>query len=429
MNINLIPPKIIRTVLSFVPRESLASSSLVCKTWRTAAYALLYESALLVSTTNGSYSSPWLNFSSPNSHPEELVHRIIRETNDDGPFQISSCVRRLTVAWEMNEQQIQTFGSAVLRMKNLENLSWVVSVIDNTRWYDTLLLLCKKLPKLRSVKLVIGEHELDIPDMDMGALIGLRELAVGFDPQEETFEWEIPNSIIQLIIGAQNIESLTLWAQASDVYPSAISYNFGEDDIMSRLSLHSFPHLCRFSIGPFHSEVSLKQIVNPTFGLWRFARNQKQLREVVCYGNEGSMLGWDITSGHTESVPMIHRFKGSAFEVCALLRLNLVRQLEILELVHAESSASAGISDSRLSDLLEVLRNTHGIELPCMRSLKLSMSGPGIGTSNNVERAINVLGILASGAPKLQELIVSTSRPPTPYIQASPAHNTTQSVY
>ncbi|CAE7133914.1 unnamed protein product [Rhizoctonia solani] len=414
MNLNSLPPEIIQLILSLVPREHLASSSLVCRTWRAAAFTLLYRSIHLVSIPMGDRCTQ-LNFPIFENRPEELVDRINHETSRSGhELQFSEAVRRLTVAWTMSEQQLRDFGSAVLKMRKLEHLSWIVSMIEQAKWDITLALICRNLPKLRSVKLFLDPDELGISEERTGALNNIKELSVGFDRKESGFHWRVPDTTIRFIGGAQNIESLSLCSE--EIYPhaSSLPYVLGIDDIMSGLSQQNFPHLHRLHIGPFCCDVPLRMFADPDFRLWQFVRTQKQLRELVWYLYEGGSranrvtASWSISPRDTEVVPSMTRFKGSARIIPSLLTWNLIKRLETLDIIHVES-----ISPGALSDLLETLRRVSPVGLSYLKGLKISIADPA--SPNNIERAINVIRKLASGAPILEELIISTSQPPTPY--------------
>ncbi|CAE6464116.1 unnamed protein product [Rhizoctonia solani] len=166
--------------------DSLASSSLVCKDWRLAALPLLYESIRLISVPKTHPIEASSGLSCSENHPEELVNEVIREVNnDEQTFRFSNSARRLVVVWKMNELQLQTFSSAVLKMKNLEHLTWVVSVLGSVNWHNTLALLCKMLTKLCSVRLSLPVGDLGFSNQVMGALINLKELSIGFDEQGE----------------------------------------------------------------------------------------------------------------------------------------------------------------------------------------------------------------------------------------------------
>ncbi|CAE6430683.1 unnamed protein product [Rhizoctonia solani] len=269
MHFNDIPFEVIQAILSILPRQSLASSSLVCKVWRSATLPLLYRSVCFPLTTNFD-SAGFLERSSFENHPEELVNRIAHETNDDGlEFQFSSCVRRLRAVLRMNEEQLRTFGSVVSRMKNLEHLTWVVSKVNKIRWYDTLVRLCQELPKLRSLELVMALNEflLDNPDevnsgvagsnqdslftVDrLGPLVGIKALSIGFDEQtgEEQVR-ELPTTIVKLICSANNIESLIVDSEQPGLQGIFQSENWGLDDMFLALSSHYFPLLRQFCMG------------------------------------------------------------------------------------------------------------------------------------------------------------------------------------
>ncbi|KAL5638811.1 hypothetical protein ACGC1H_003239 [Rhizoctonia solani] len=103
--------------------------------------------------------------------PGELLGRIIQKPDDGGQgFQFPGCVRRLTVARNMNEQELQDFGSAVLKMKNLEHLGWIVLVVHKIGWYKVLVQLCQKLFHLRSLSLVIAQNEILLGDSEEAKL-------------------------------------------------------------------------------------------------------------------------------------------------------------------------------------------------------------------------------------------------------------------
>ncbi|CAE6508074.1 unnamed protein product [Rhizoctonia solani] len=395
-----LPPEIIHMILSLVSRDSLASSSLVCKIWRAITLPLLYESISLISTTNGPHYKTWLNFSRFDNHPDELVDRVICETNDEDLFQISDCVHRLTVAWRMNEQQLQNFSLAVLKMKNLKHLSWAVSVVKKIGWYDTLAMFCQRLPQLHSVQLVLPFNELSIPNKGMNALINLKTLSVGFDQPPMVFERgrEIPITIVRFVTGAQNIESLSL-------YPEELC-SLRVVDVMSRLSLHQFPRLRKLCIGSLCRQVPLQRFSYSAFGIWHFIRNQKQLQELMFYAYGGSdRSSWSIFPQGIGAMPSIRRFGGTTAIIPALLRSGLIGQLEVLDIIHTENSTPVALSDLLHDRVLKGL----SLIFPRLKGLRISISDSE--TPNNTERAINILGMLAAGAPELEELILSTSQP------------------
>ncbi|KAH7333890.1 hypothetical protein B0J17DRAFT_117465 [Rhizoctonia solani] len=249
----------------------------------------------------------------------------------------------------------------------------------------------------------------------MGALVDLKELSIGFDEQVPDLGVTVPNTTIKFIAMAKNIESLSLFSGESYLDGFTVPYISNAQDIMSRLSSHRFPHLRKLHIGPLCRQIPLRFFTLPAFGVWRFTRNQKQLREVdLCVyetSSDWSRMVWSISPhGMWEDMPSMRRFEGPARDTPTLLRLNLARRLEVLDLTHVEPPKSGA-----LSDLLQELRRVSHLEFPCLRELKVSIGDQR--TPDNNERAINVAGILASAAPELEELVFRTCQPPTKYNQ------------
>ncbi|CAE6532922.1 unnamed protein product [Rhizoctonia solani] len=412
MRINNFPPEVIRILLSHVPRESLAPASLVCKTWRSAALHILYRCVRLISITDNQHLDGLLDVSRFENHPEDLISRIIRETNDEGKgLQVSSCVRRLRVTWNMDEAQLPDFGSAVSKMKNLEHLGWIVSVVHEIGWYDTLVQLHQELPNLRSLSLTMAQNEIPLDDSgEVISMVNLKELAIEFDEQiDQEPELEMPTSIVNLICGARNIESLSLDLQVDDSleeYPPP--FNWGPNTVFSAITSRRFPHLRKLCIGSYYRPTSLECLKGPGSGLQLLLRNQQQLQKVILYMHaRTSEAELTITPLEMEeTVPSIRHFGGPVLIVEALLKSRLASQVEVLEIIQLEN-----IQRSNLPDLLQELDNQTVGQLPNLKGLSISTNGDG--THNNTDNALSLLAKLASRTPALEELVISAMQHPT----------------
>ncbi|KAG8711790.1 hypothetical protein FRC11_001827 [Ceratobasidium sp. 423] len=412
MHINNFPPEVIRILLSHVPRKSLAPASLVCKTWRTAALPILYRCVRLSSIADNPHLEGLLDVSRFENRPEDLVGQIIGETNDEGQgFRVSSYVRRLTVAWNMDEQQLQDFGSAVSKMKNLDYLSWIVSVVHEIDWYSTLVQLHQELPNLRSLALAMAQNEIPLGDSEeVISMINLKELAIEFDEKiDQEAEWEMPASIVNLICGARNIESLSLDLQVDESleeYPAP--FNWGPNTVFSALSSRNFPHLRKLCIGSYYRPTSLECFNGPGSGLQLLLRNQQHLQKVVLYmhgrDSEGELTITPLDM--EEMVPSIRYFGGPVLMIEALLKSRMASQVEVLEIIQLEN-----IQRSNLPDLLQELDNHAITELSNLKGLCISTNGDG--THNNTDNALLLLAKLASRASALEELVISAMQHPT----------------
>ncbi|KAJ1303955.1 hypothetical protein OPQ81_008366 [Rhizoctonia solani] len=411
MHINDFPPEVIRSVLTRVPRGSLIPASLVCKAWRSAALPLLYWSVRMFSIADNPNLEGLLDLSRFENHPKDLLERIIREANDDGlGFQLSHCVRHLNVAWNMDHQQLQHFGAAVSKMKNLEHLNWIVSVLNETKWHDILVRMHQELPNLRSLSLAIAQNEIPLGDSEeVVSLVNLKQLTISFDEKiDEEPEEHMPTTITKLICGAHNIESLTLDLQVDESfeeYPPPD--NWGLDSMFLALSLHHFPHLHELFIGSHYRRTSLECFNGADSGLQRLLRNQQHLQKIVLYiCGRGSEAGFTISPlDMGETMPAIRHFGGPVLMIEVLLKSRLAGQLEVLEIIQLEN-----IQGSNLSDLLQELDNLT-TELPSLRGLSISTNGDG--TFNNTSNALLLLAKLIPRAPVLEELVISTIQHPT----------------
>ncbi|KAH7333896.1 hypothetical protein B0J17DRAFT_771000 [Rhizoctonia solani] len=404
MHINNLPLEVIHAILSVVPRQSLGPASLVCKGWRSAALSILFRSVRLFSEIDnpnleGLAESSWTRF---NNRPGDLLSRIIHETNDAGlGFQFSSCVRRLWVGWNMGEEQLRTFGSAVSKMKHLQHITWVVSPIYNTEWHDTLTRLNTEL-NLRSLDLVVAQK--DIPLGESGEIISLdnlKELAIEFDENiDEEPNWEMPTTIVNLVCGARNIESLSL-----DLELDSSLVEWGPNDIFSALSSHLFPHLRKLYIGSCSRQTSLECFTRPGSGLRQLLGRQRLLHKVLLYICQYStVVGEDYSvSPHDleETLPSIRHFGGPVLMVEALIKSRLASQVEVLEIIQLNN-----IQHSNLVDLLQKLDSPAMNELSNLKGLAISTYGGGFNDANHM---ICLLAKLLFKMPVLEELVISES--------------------
>ncbi|KAH7336907.1 hypothetical protein B0J17DRAFT_447527 [Rhizoctonia solani] len=161
MQFNSLPLEVIQIILRLVPRSSLVPASLVCKTWRSMALPLLYQSIRF----------PQFPQDDKDQRRDEFLKRIIGEceSDDEGKkraFQLSGYVRRLHVGSAMNEQELEDFGLAAVKMKNLEYLDWTVSISLGVEWYPTLVHLYQELPKLRSLSLTMAQNDIFLGDLE-----------------------------------------------------------------------------------------------------------------------------------------------------------------------------------------------------------------------------------------------------------------------
>lgn len=137
--------ELINSVLKLVPAHSLPSVSLVCHTWHAISFPLLYHSLSL-----------------GGNHAEAFVQRVLNEPDNTeenggneagGALRVASCVRRLRVDLQLDDEGLSNLGKALLKMKNLEHLHWGTVWVDSLDWHAVLVLLHESLPGLRSLSL------------------------------------------------------------------------------------------------------------------------------------------------------------------------------------------------------------------------------------------------------------------------------------
>jgi hypothetical protein len=147
--IQKIPLEILQMTLRLVSRDALAPASLVCKTWRSIALPLLYQSVQFCQEGENRWQDVFLNRT--------------MYGQEDGRL-LSDYVNRLRVERDMDEEELGDFYSTVARMDKLEHLDWTVSILQGTGvdWYGTLVRLCQELPKLRSLSLTLAQNEIPL---------------------------------------------------------------------------------------------------------------------------------------------------------------------------------------------------------------------------------------------------------------------------
>ncbi|CUA67303.1 Outer membrane protein YopM [Yersinia pestis] [Rhizoctonia solani] len=403
MQFGSLPLEVLQTILRLVPRDSLAPASLVCKTWRSITLPILYES-LGFPRQVGS-----------NERQTEFFRRIIDESENEDEkgctFRLSSCVKRLRVESTMDEQELEFFSSGVVELKNLEHIGWAVSGLQEVEWYPTLVLLCQELPKLRSLSLTMAQNDIPLGDSDeCVAFTNLRELSITFDglTSFEDPDDELPHTIVQLIRGARNIESLYLKFEEDDEFGAA---PWGSIDLFSELASDHFPNLRTLHICSQHL-VPIDNYSGPEFR--RFLQNHSQLEKIHLltggYDNRAKLLNppplMVTPTDMEEMMPSIRHFAGPGLLVGALLKSKLAKRIESLEF-HEPAAVELGL----LCDLIPELDSSN---LPLSRLKGLVIFTSGVEEVSEWEIMLNALSKLPTRVPVLRELLLCPSEKPSP---------------
>ncbi|CAE6503144.1 unnamed protein product [Rhizoctonia solani] len=401
MLLNSLPLEVLRTILCLLPRDAIAPASLVCKTWRSLVLPRLYRSILFHGDPT---KSQWRN---------EFLKKIVDEPEgyDEGHASlVVGYVKRLHVESNMDKEELEDFGLAVVKMKNLEHLDWTVSVLEGIGWYATLVQLYQELPKLRSLSLTMGKKDIPLYDLDeVVAFTDLRELSITLFLTEVPDE-ELPETLIELIRGARNIESLRLVFEED--YESELAYDqWGSVDVFSKLVSDHFPNL---RILETHSQY-LAPIDNFNAEFRRFIQNHNQLQKIIIF-TDGCGNGLELANPPSlivtpvdmeEMMPSVRHFAGPGLLVGALLKSKLAKQIQFLELHEPGASELGG-----LSDLFSELDSPTSPELSSLKGLGLFMSSGGEETEWGI--ILDTLPKLAIRMPVLQELILCPTEKPAP---------------
>ncbi|CAE6468897.1 unnamed protein product [Rhizoctonia solani] len=396
MPLNSLPLEVLQIIIRLIPRGSLAPASLVSKTWRSMTLPLLYQSIWLPSRVDG------------DQRREEFVKKIITECEDGDEdkkhwFRLSDCVKRLHVESDMDEQELKDFSSAVAKIRNLEHLGWTVSNLLGVEWYTTLVHLYQELPKLRSLSLTMAQNEIFLGDLEeVVPFTNLQELSITFDGlTDEEPDEELPNTLVELIRGARNIESLSLFFEEDDEKGAA---PWGSIDLFLELASDCFPNLRILEIRSQHL-VPIDNYSGPEFR--QFIRNHNKLQKILLFTG-----GYDNTvklinppppivtpRDMEEMMPSIQHFAGPGLLVGALLKSGLAKQIELLEF-----REPAATNLGRLSDLLIDLDDSTLPELSNLKGLGLFTSE--VEEESEWENMQDVLSRLAIRMPVLKELLL-----------------------
>ncbi|CAE6501215.1 unnamed protein product [Rhizoctonia solani] len=340
MQFNDLPPEIIQQIFSQIPptRDSLSTASLVCKTWREMILPLLFSSVRLFNQDQNSF-----------------IKRIIDETNDASPYstesKLSSYVRRLVVCRPMDEQELRELGLAIQRMENLEHITWDTVPLSSMGWDNTMGLLQRKSPQLRSLQLILTEEasaiklaegfrpRLLLPQAEgretgehndseqVIAFSNLRKLSIELNhsPHGRAIG-EFSPEILYLIRGARSIESLHLDCARIDDSHQVIN------EIFTSLSSDYFPDLRSIQIVSYRL-LHIDHFGGPEFR--QFIAKHNQLKQVVItsIGCPYPSPPETVTARDVETImPSVRYFGSTASGVGVFLQSSLAGQLEGLEL-------------------------------------------------------------------------------------------------
>ncbi|CAE6415367.1 unnamed protein product [Rhizoctonia solani] len=388
-----LPLEIIQIILQSVARDTLASASLVCKTWRSILLPLLFQAVQFDRRRSG------------NRWQDMFLNVPIHGT--DGGSLLPSYVNRLRVELYMDRQGLEDFYSVTTKMNNLKHLDWTVSNFQGKEvdWYGTLVRLCQELPKLRSLSLTMAQNEIPLGDLDeIVPLTNLLELSItldgltGEDPDDE-----LPNTLVEFIRGAPNIESLSLAFEEDDERGAA---PWGSVDLFSELGSHCFPNLRMLETKSLYL-VPIDNYSGPEFR--QFIRSNNKLQKIILstdgYDGSPKLLHPPpliVTPADMEEMmPSIRHFGGPGLLVGELLKSELAKQIQLLEL--REPGASE-LGD--LHDLLLDFDDSILVGLPTLKGLCYFNS---YGESDGWEAITDLLSKLATRLPVLQELILENS--------------------
>ncbi|KAJ1306465.1 hypothetical protein OPQ81_007468 [Rhizoctonia solani] len=345
---------------------------------------------------------------------DDFIHIILNQTvltGDPRVLDFRPHVRRLDVEQPMNEQQLETLGRALPTLQNLEHLRWDVWRLADSgvQWHDTLVFLHRELPKLRSLSLIMAQNEIVL----VVSLSRLQELEIDFDgvtSDEIGDDIELPNTLVELVRGASNIESLSLSFE-EDYERGAAPW--ASLSLFSALSSDTFPNLRRLSatssrFGPNDEDFQ------------QFIRKHGKLEKIVLNTGAYDPNWWDgadlppmhfATQFVEELMPSIRHFGGPGCFVGPLLNSNLSSQLEVLELIEPACEEFGTVSQ-----LLQEIGNSITPELPCLRELAISIDAYKDHDSNISEwgKVLSALSRVADRMQVLEELLINTWQEPSP---------------
>ncbi|KAG8693740.1 hypothetical protein FRC11_002700, partial [Ceratobasidium sp. 423] len=394
---------------------SQKSISLVSKAWRSITLPLLFEGIAI--------------HGRPDNPPEGIIQHIIDQeagNEDRRRCGFGHHVRRLSVNWDMDNGQLETFGRAVSTLQNLDHLRWTVSQLtaSGIEWYGTLAFLLRQLPKLRSINLVMAQNDITLQAPNRTIQLRYREYHCGGGRELITMRYEddsskqfrdpadeLPSTLVEFIRSLPNIESLSLQFEEDDERGAARWSSF---DLFSALSSNRFPNLRKLSIastrlGPNDEEFQ------------QFIRNHGQLQKVILNTGAYDENWWDgadislenFTPQYVEELmPSIRHFGGPGCFVGALLNSNLSKQLEVLELIEPACEESGTVSE-----LLQEIGNSIVPELPCLKGLGISIYGDNNDDDDSGlsewENALGALSRISGSLLALEELIIYTWEKPS----------------
>ncbi|KAJ1306459.1 hypothetical protein OPQ81_007462 [Rhizoctonia solani] len=350
---------------------------------------------------------------------EDFTQIILNETvvpNDLSVPDFRLHVRRLDVRWAMDKQQLEILGRALPILQNLEHLCWNVWKLawSGVQWHDTLVFIHQELPKLRSLSLIIAKNEIALGNsIKVVSLSKLRELEIDFSGttlDRVGNQRELPNTLVELVRGASNIESLSLSFEEDN---ECSDHSLEMLDLFSALSPNHFPKLRKLS--------TVSSFVPDNEGFQQFIRSHGKLQKIILNTGDYDPNWWDdshsppiqfTTQFVEELMPSIRHFGGPGCFVGPLLKSSLSSQLEILELIEPASEKFGTVSK-----LLKEIGNYIIPELPCLRGLKISIGGDDEDEdeddSKNWENVLGALCRVVNRMPLLEELIIDTSQEPS----------------
>ncbi|KDN48254.1 hypothetical protein RSAG8_02846, partial [Rhizoctonia solani AG-8 WAC10335] len=247
----------------------------------------------------------------------------------------------------------------------------------------------------------MAQNEIPLGDLDeCVAFTNLRELSITFDGLiDEDPDEQLPHTLVELIRGARNIESLCLSFEEDEERGAA---PWGSIHLFSELAADRFPNLRMLEI---HSQylVPIDNYSGPEFR--QFIQNHSQLEKIrlLTDGYDGSVKLVNppplivTPTDMEEMMPSIRHFAGPGLLIGTLLKSKLVKQIELLEFYEP-----AAIELGCLCDVLPDLDSSTLPELPSLKGLGLFTSEmEGASAWKNM---LNALSKLAMRTPMLQEL-------------------------
>ncbi|KAB5594685.1 Protein DIA2 [Ceratobasidium theobromae] len=377
--------ELVWAILGLVPKRDVPSVSLVCRTWQFIAFPLLYRTVALVDA----------------DHAQYLIRRVLRGSNDRAR-RVPTCVRRLYIRTGISEELSSSLKPFISKLRNLRYLYWDATYLRQRQlWYDVLACLHETAPELRSLSLVVpGNCFMD--SEKVAALTNLQELSIKFkawsgDSHPST---RVPTEIVDLIRGASNIESLRLEFEENHKAISGSHEFWLSTDLFSILAQYHFPNLRRLRVSsrflaPFDSAGGS--------GFRRFLSTHDQLRVIGLDSSYYrlspepelaplSMSPQDISA----LMPSVQHFEGPCVMFEALLRSELVGQLQVLTLVESKNIIELG----SCKDLLPRLGDLTLSKLSSLKSLRIY--------SRSVTWRAVVAGLakFVEATPVLEELLI-----------------------